>query len=348
MATEPARIHLTGAETEDSSVPAEVLVRAVQGLQQAVWLLAASSEEQPVGKRFKPSADFRKRYTLRLSTPEPGSYALPLSLSDESPQPFLAGASQDVLVRLRDFCGALAGGTQSLLNQIVPDLVYRLRLLQEFRKILPRKGESWALGFSAGSSPEVILTPKARDSIDEWLKVPEDRREMAVIGQLQSIDFAKKQVVILYPPTNRAIECLYREEIEDTLVDARRELFQVIGQFVLDDNSHPKQLSDVRSIEPVDLGALSLSWLEHAGRTYLMSPPITVQPRLDDESQQHFVAEIAELCVVAQGDTRDDLLDDIAAQIDFLWQEYASAEEADLSEDAIALRWTLLGRLKRK
>jgi hypothetical protein len=350
MSGDRARIHLTGTETEDSSVPADVLVRAVQGLQQAVWLLAASDEEQPVGKRFKPGADFRKRYTLRLATPEPGSYALPLSLSDESPQLTVPVLPTRVLLpRLRKVCGAIAeGGGQTALGKIVPDSIYRLRLLQEFRKILPKKGEAWAFGFSAGGEPEVVLTAKTRDSIEEWLKVPEDRRETAVIGQLQSIDFAQKLVVILYPPTNQELVCLYREEIEDTLVDARHEMFQVIGQFVLDDNGHPKRLTDVRSIEPVDLAAVLLSSVEHAGHEYALSPPIAVQPDLDEETQQYFVAEIAELGICAQGRTRDALLDDIASQVAFLWAEYAVATESELSEDAIELRKVLLGRLKRK
>jgi hypothetical protein len=344
-----ARIHLTGTATEGSSVPAEVLVRAVQGLQQAVWLLAAADEAQPVSKRFKPGADFRKRYTLRLATPEPGSYAIPLSLSDERPQlsvsPF---GTQDLLPRLHKVCGAIAERGHGTLGGLVPDSSYRLRLLQEIRKVLPKKGEAWAFGFSAGSEPEVVLTAKDRDSIEEWLEAPEDRRETAVIGQLQRIDFAEKMVVILYPPTHRELECLYREEIEETLLEARRELFQIIGQFVLDDDGHPKRLTDVRSIEPVDLSALSLATVEHAGHEYLLSPPVVVNPSLDEDTQQHFVAEIAEFGICAQGRTRDALLDDIASQIGFLWEEYAVAKESELSEDAIELRKVLLGRLKRK
>jgi predicted RNase H-like HicB family nuclease len=91
-----------------------------------------------------------------------------------------------------------------------------------------------------------------------------------------------------------------------------------------------------------------LSSVEHAGHEYALSPPIAVQPDLDEETQQHFVAEIAELGICAQGRTRDALLDDIASQIAFLWEEYAVANESELTEDAIELRKVLLGRLKRK
>jgi hypothetical protein len=88
--------------------------------------------------------------------------------------------------------------------------------------------------------------------------------------------------------------------------------------------------------------------VEHAGHDYLLSPPVVVNPRLDEDTQQHFVAEIAEFGLSAQGRTRDTLLDDIASQIGFLWEEYAVAKESELSEDAIELRKVLLGRLKRK
>jgi hypothetical protein len=71
----------------------------------------------------------------------------------------------------------------------------------------------------------------------------------------------------------------------------------------------------VRSIEPVDLAAVLLSSVEHAGYEYVLSPPITVQP---------------------------------ASQIAFLWDEYAVAKEPELSEGAIELHRVLLGRLKRR
>lgn len=341
-----ARLRVLGPAVENS-VPADVLVRVVHGMQQTVWLIAAAKTSRTLRQRFKPDLLLRQQFTLRVAVPERGSYAMPMSLAPDIPQGSLVETvTEGILDALAQVWRAVSkediGGVQAILR----DEGYILRVLHEIHRMLPRPGDGWGLAFGAGTEPEVELAARHRPILEKWLKSPSEERETAVIGELQSIDFAAKRVWILYPPTQQEIECTYRDEVEDTIIDARRGLFQITGQFVLDSNGHPKRLTNVRAIEPVDLTPVKLVDVELNDGALVFEPPLQFVPELDTEGQQYFVARIPELGLELSGRTRDLLVQDFEAQIAFVWREYALASEAELTDDACTLRSSLLHRAR--
>jgi len=64
---------------------------------------------------------------------------------------------------------------------------------------------------------------------------------------------------IIYPPTNKELVCLYDDEVEELLIERRRDLIQVTGRVVLDDDSQPKQLIDVTDTRDLDLSGFELA-----------------------------------------------------------------------------------------
>lgn len=344
-----AHFRVTGPATAGNTVPAEVLVRTIQGVQQSVWLLAAAAESRIVRSRFKPDQAFKQRFTLQLSVPRDGSYDLPLQLVDARPQISISNIGPNpLLADLLDIWSAIASDNLPLVRSLVGDEGYFLRLMQEFHRLLPKRGENWGLSFGAAGKADVDLGVRHRAVVERWLESPNEQRETAVIGELLRIDFAQKRLWVCYPPTKREIECTYCDEVEDTIVEARRGLFQVIGHFVLDANGHPKQLTDVRSIEPVDLSPVQLSEAELDGEILVIEPPIVLTPRLDEDEQQYFVASVNEFGLTLGGSTRDALLQDWAEQMHFIWREYAMVSENELTRDAQELRNRLLERVQAR
>ncbi|WP_163995859.1 hypothetical protein [Pyxidicoccus caerfyrddinensis] len=349
------QLRITGPVTEDHTVPAEVLVRTLEGMQQTAWLLAASREGLEVHQRFKPSADFRKRYTLRCALPQPGSYAVPMDIGEgipSFPEPVHAHGLLNDIYTLWD---AVARGSFEQVKNLVPDSAYRQRLLQETKKLLPKRGDAWGLALTAKNrDQEIILGPKAMPALEQWtdeqwLSTPEERRETtSVIGQMVRIDFSERKVVILYPPTQKEVDCVYLPQVEERLLEARRGLFQVTGYFVVDEEGHPKKLMEVSNIEPVDLSPMTFVSIEHDGQEYSLSPPLVLTPSLDEESQQYFVAEHPELHVMVHGRTREKLADELAEQLAFLWREYVETDPSTLADDALQLRQDLSRRVSRK
>lgn len=344
-----AKLRITGALTEKHSVPFDVLVRVLDGMQQTVYLLAASETRQ-LKRRFKLPAETRARYQLKALVPEQGSYALPISIGPQAVQLGFDASSlpQVVLLRFYDVLDAIHRNDDAELMELIPDSAFLQRALRELLNFLPRPGDSWGVGFSFGSRSELTLDTKTRRLVETWLKVAStgDEALMTVTGELQRIDFEERKVVIRYKPDRRKIECFYLPEVEQILLASPRELIQVTGQFILDEDNHPTKMSEVSLIEAVDLSQMTFTSVNRDGRTLAISPPLVVTPVLDEETNQYLEVREDALGLFAFANNRELLVDEIEEQLFFLWDEYAMVGEDTLVEAAQGVRLALLERLE--
>lgn len=332
-----ALIRITGAETDEGTVSAEVLIRVLNGMRQATFLLAAASLKQPIRQRFKPSEEMRRRYEIRCKLPEPGSYALPIRLQDDL----------CLLDKIRNLLSAVSVGAKDAVMEIVPDSAYRNRALREITKFLPKPGERWGMGFSVEHGEEVHVDTRCARVIERWFAEEEARDTvMTVTGELIGIDFDQNKVQIRYTPTGRQIECVYRPEVEDSIIESRREPIQVTGKFILDDESNPIRLTDVTRIEAVDLSPMTFERLNQEGRTLEFCEPLTLSPELDEDSNQFYELRDETLDLFVYAQTREQLADELTEQLFMLWDEYAQESPDNLTPHAQQVRLELLRRVR--
>ncbi|WP_445245766.1 hypothetical protein [Microcoleus sp. OTE_8_concoct_300] len=330
---------------ENCEVPIEILVRVLGGLQQIIYLLATVAEKGTVKQRFKVPLEMQQRYALRASIPQPGSYTLPIVLNSGFNSHL--GNYTEIMEKLEDFFSSLIHSNFKQTQDIFPDSKLRNRALLESKRILPKAGENWSLGFSLPDRPELNLTNGSTAYINGWLnQESSEDTVMTVTGELIRIDFDKRTIVLKYPPTHQEIECFYLEELEDSMIENRRQLIQVTGQFTLDAEGHPTKLTDVTRIEPVELSPIILreiSWLE---RKLICKNPLRLIPKMDEDTSQLFVVEEPNIGLHVFAYTRDDLIYEINEQIVMMWDEYAKASVEDLASDAQHLRKQLLNQIE--
>lgn len=341
-------IRMMGQEMDNFEVPAHLLVRTLESLQQIVYLLAAFQEKQNIGKRFRIKDELQQLYTLRCQIAQPGSYVIPLSLKPtQNSQITVFTNYQTILNKFQQLFTGISQDNSRIINDILPDSNLRNRILRELRKLTPKAGENWQLGFSAQGIDEIIITEQSNSYIDEWLNIDTPLDEIiTVTGELISINFDKNTIVIKYPPTHQEIECIYVEELEDDLIENRRQLIQVTGKFTLNSQGHPTKLTDVTRIEPVDLSSILLKEVSYGETKLRFKQPLRLTPTIDEESSQLFVAENSEINLDVFAYTRYDLIHEINEQIILMWDEYVKAELEELAEDAQELRIILLDTLE--
>jgi hypothetical protein len=185
------------------------------------------------------------------------------------------------------------------------------------------------------------------DRIDDWLTqdTPDDA-VLTVTGELIRIDFDKQLVVLRYPPTRQEIECIYLEELEDSMIENRRQMIQVTGEFTLDADGHPTKLTDVTRIEPVDISPINIREVSRGDKKLRLKIPLFLTPKLDEETQQLLVAEEPQIGLHVFAYTRDELIHEINEQMIMMWDEYVNVDVDELASDAQRLRETLLRRLE--
>ena len=331
------KLSITGTETNGHQISVETLTQVLTGLQKTAYLLAAAKLNLPVQKRFVPSKEIKNNYTLRCGLSESGSYVIPIEQYNAS--------TDSILDSIKELFMAVKDGSHEQILKLIPDSRYRAKVFREMARYLPKSGSNWGLSFSTNGQ-SIAIENKAVRNIENWL-VPAEEIDtvMTVTGEMIRIDFAKNIITLKYPPTNREIECSYVQDIEDSIIENRRELIQVTGRFTLDTDGHPKTLSDVTRIEPVDLSEFTFERITQDERELIFLSPLTLEPMLD-ESKQLFVItdDLLNLNVYAQ--TREQLADDLESELFFLWDEYAQEDSENLTAKANQLKQELLQRCK--
>jgi len=314
-------------------------------MQQLALLFAAARESRPVSVRFKPSSDLNQRFSLRCGVPSTGSYVLPIELIDQSAQRSLF-SPDELLVEIKEFILAVSIDDKQRASEILPDSGYRERALREIRAFSPTQGEGWSASFVVGDTTGVSLNGRLSKNIHDWLEIGlAEQATMAVIGKLIRINFDENKLFIRLPVSGRQLECSYLPEAEVDLLESRRDLIQVTGEFVVDDEGLPLRLTAVSRIEPVNLSPLIFTRIEHGETVLRLKPPLEVLPYLDEETQQFFVASEESLDLHAIAETRSALADEIAHHLVFAWAAYAKENDDALTLKAAELAKSLRQRL---
>lgn len=334
--------------SEQGEVPLDVLVKTLDGFQQTAFILEAEMEGLEIKQRFKPNCAIKKAASLVCGVPTKGSYSLPICLNEIGE---FTPSGETVLDKAFKVFEYIAKKTVDDFKSLVPDSRFREKILQIVSGFLPKAGDRWEIEYSQTGKTSVILNHSTKSRIKEWeVSISDEEQEepvMTVTGELIKIDFSRNSVSIRHPVSQREIECVYLPEIEDTLIDSRRDLIQVTGQFTLDEHGLPTKLTDVTKIEPVDLDHFTIAEIFFNGDLFFVEPALEIQPKLD-ETKQYLVVEVEELDLNVCGITRDVLVEEIQEHLNMLWIEYANEDDAKLTESSKKLKQSLKSRFQRK
>jgi hypothetical protein len=209
----------------------------------------------------------------------------------------------------------------------------------------PRADAKWKLSLHDDRNVSFATFDVETVPFVENTLVPVEQREAAriVTGELKSIDFTERKITIIYPPTSKELVCIYEESVEDLLYEKRRDLIQVTGRVLLDEQGVPKQIIDVTDIRDLDLSILTLDTVRHGALTLKAATTLSLEIMLDD-SKQLLCIEQPDLGIDVYATTREGLLTELHEQLAMLWQEYAQASDEELDAPARQLKHTLLNR----
>ena len=85
--------------------------------------------------------------------------------------------------------------------------------------------------------------------------------------------------------------------------------------------------------------------IEYGDRKFEFIKPLELTPELDEVTQLHCIVQ-PELGIDVYAYTRDQLDLELREQIAFLWDTYAMADDAELTDAAVAVKQNLLATLR--
>lgn len=336
--------HIEGGEPNVQAIPATVLVQILENAQRAFELIGVHVEGRGIKERARVASATSQRFQIVCQVPVSGSYALPVTIGGAG-ELFSAELAIKAFNIFRGVMEQVSARCSSGLASALPDDRIRRRVLESVKGMSPRADAKWKLSLHDDQNVSFATFDVETIPFVENTLVPVEQREAAriVTGELKSIDFTERKITIIYPPTSKELVCIYEESVEDLLYEKRRDLIQVTGRVLLDEQGAPKQIIDVTDIRDLDLSALTLDTVRHGTLALKAATILSLELTLDD-SKQLLCIEQPDLGIDVYATTREALLTELHEQLAMLWQEYAQASDEELDAPARQLKHTLLNR----
>jgi len=299
-------------------------------------------EKKDSGKRDRADKAIVQKYSLLCSPPQKGSVALSVQIGDPFSDFF---ASDDIGQVYRNFCRivqSILDNRIPSLNELLPDRIRRTRILKTFDSIIPKKNSGFDLAIQKIDGTEILNSRKFHTAYAECFPKSEEQQSiLTVTGRLSEIDFDERKITLIYPETNRPLECFYDESIEDMLLQNPRELIQITGTVTFDEEDRPTKIIDVEDIREVDLSPFRVVIIEFKDLVLRFQEPLILDPYLDESKQLICLSE-PRLGIDVFAYSRDELENELSEQIAFLWEDYAKGDEAEMTTQAVELKQCLL------
>ena len=324
-----------------SQIPISTLILSLGGIQKAVYLLAEQQESFETSRKKRLPSYFKKRYEIQCSVPTKGSYVQVIQIGDAHADLFAPEPVANVTKTLQECFRIFREQTYENLKKFVPDSLRRSSLINALKQIIPKKGSGILLDIY--KDKECILpTDKLYSVITKWQSSIQSEESIGTVtGKLLKIDFSEHKITILYHPTQRELECFYDESIEDLLLENPRELIQVTGQIILDEDDHPKKITEVENIQELDLSPIEIDEILVNNKLLKFNSLQIFIPKLD-ETQQLLCIQDDNLGIDVCAEAHDDLYELLLQEIEILWFEYALENDDSLTNSALDLKKKLL------
>lgn len=335
-----------GQDGNDSEIPADMLADALRSAQRAfhyAGMIAENIERLGERLRARVPADVARKYVLRCRPAIEGSYDVPtvLGFDELIDDPFLQSAS-------RLFAAAVDAGSRDNSGADLADLptgaIGRAFLLA-VSGVAPPRGSGWSLEVTRDDTAPRILTENAHRRLEDLARLLEDGpiiERGTVTGELRAIDFARKQITILYSVDARELDCSYSVADEIALINQRLSLVHVTGRLIRDASGRVASIDEVDKIEAYDASPIEVGRVETAAGALRPRRGLRFEPfQAPEASSQWMTVEFPELDLVVTAPTRSALVDAIRDEIAFLWEQYVLDAMTPLSPSGRALRENL-------
>jgi hypothetical protein len=333
------KIHPAGGGSE---VPVSLLTQSLTTLQELVQLFALKEEGRTLRERLRLPDELKQKYILQCRPPAAGSFAVSGRVCSTASDLFAAQQTGSVMANLQAFGRAAVERDQPRLLGLVPDSRLRHRILSRLVALSPPPGSGYRYELLSGTGPGISLEETLSARIEPLIKTQSPRAEVqTVTGRLEAISFSEHRVTIRYAPKGRWLECIYEDDLEPMLFENRRDLIQVTGRVIPDDDGHPKKIVEAEEIRDLDLSPFVLGEVVGEEVRLKLTKQVILTPILS-ESEQLICLEYADWDLSVFAPTRLELYVELKEQVLMLWGEYAKEDDEVLSEPAKALKAKLL------
>jgi len=343
------RLHFEGPKTSGHTLPSDVLVRALENIQQIVYLLAKQERGDTLKQRTRVNREIENTFSILCKVPENGGYAIPQEIGDTSYNFFDIKEIITVASKFHDVSEAIESNDAQKVARLIPDRSYRSAILKKYKAAQPPRRSGLVLSIEDYKNAKILGGKDVLTKI-EYIEEKSKDHNLGdtpgyLIGTLVKMDFLAKSMSIKLL-SGRAIQAIYQDDFESTLLENARGEIQIHGNIQYDEKNEPSLISDVDSVTEIDLSPVVVEQFECNNSVFNITPPMTFEIDLDRESGLMSSSGDFNIDVIAE--TRGILEDEIEEALIMLCIEYALEDDNNLSPKAIEFANGIRSRISEK
>jgi len=334
-----------GGSADKQQLPIEFMINLLSNVKDLTYLIAALDQGIQFNERLRTSKQIKDNYLIKCELPQKGSYTQTISFEYVGREDLFQTADKS-FEKIEDTLEFILDGDEPKIVHAFPNIKARSKILSYVRQAMPPLDSDFyiempqknkVINSRAIQKNITTIIDKTKAIVEEYMTV--------ITGRLIRIDFAEKKIVIIYPSNGRALDCFYNEDIEDMLLDNRRQLVQITGMVEFDENYQPKKITDAVSIQDIDLSPIEFDCIDYGDKKLRFKNHLVLTPELDD-SEQLYTINYPKFKLESFAYTRQEMTESIKSDLIVLWEEYAKAVDEELAEGALELKNSLLSDIE--
>jgi hypothetical protein len=297
-------IKLSSKTEKESKVSVRLLSRVLSSVQQTLVQLGKSRYETIPSKAGRTPSVIDRECELFFVKAETGSLSATLELPSKEATllPDYPNFGETVVSDLHEIMKGVSSGEAEIIHRTVPNSIYRKRIFDILNPILPSTESDYELTFSF-----------EKDEVIKGIKPP------------------KEKIKDYIGPTEKIT--LVEEKTDDVLIAAK-----CIATLKNGEISKIIEILDYDLFEEDDLRPFRTEQISWQERSLKLKHEIACSVAKED----HFIVITYEpLNIRAYAVSRDEAIKDFNEEFILLWDEYAEADDRQLSADALLLKKAL-------
>jgi hypothetical protein len=337
---------ISGSAFRKGQVPLSILAAKLKSLQSLLFHAAATAAHDRGARRGLWFNKYLEGAELTLASVHLSDLVIEAEVATPDslgPELDWSGNALDILFN----AARCVNENPDDIERVITDRQERALFMRAMENLCPAVGDEYQVSLEncAATHPRVVLSPGTRPilrrAIARDMGIAETEREVTIVGTLIKIhiDVGPQKIAVLVAPGTE-IECYYDDALRDQISNLLAGCtVEVTGTATLDINEKIKQIDSISGVEMVSMEPLRMTHFEYEGKRYRLREPLLVTVEHLDGV---WVYNSTQINLWGYAARREDALNDLAANFDYLWQQFAVEEDAALDEKALAIKRRLL------
>lgn len=344
------QLRFDGPAVQRGKITVDVLIQTLKNLQDAVYQLGRFHLEKGViGSRGRIPQRVKDTCTLQLTGTNQGSFVADLELNENTEQLSLFNDEKDLGEKSLETLSAIMinfnDGKGHEVRSLIPDVLTRNRTLRFIRNMIPEKSAGYSVYISFDDEKTAPLTPDFFGDIDELLLESVEESQVTLVGRVVEIQVEPTRWFHISLSGGRRIKCYFEQDLDAALFQAIDQLIEIRGTAQRDGRGQLQSINRVYDVKIIDLDPLSFDQILGKDRVFILKEHLHAVLSYEDGL---FFIENERFNILGYGPTREQAVQDFQRYFEFLWHEYAEADDQELTPDAKKLKDALRSLVTRE